>query len=250
MYFNDVHILLYLIIFIIGLLVGHVVSWSIEKLANHKKISPFTFIQEEWKKGFNKPYGMMILVGIVYISLLYKLGIQETIIANLKLVKYFILSPMLISIFIIDYKYQIIPNRITLTMFEIGIIIAFLYGFSNVAITIDMLIGMLIGGGMFLIITLIGTIFYGKEAMGMGDIKLMGALGLYFGISNIVVISLMSFLLGAIISLIRLIFKNKKINQYVPFGPFIVTSTFICMYVPLNEIINVLINIFTLGLYR
>ena len=87
---------------------------------------------------------------------------------------------MLLSVFVIDYKLQIIPNRLNLSLFEIGIIFAFLYGLSDVAITINMLLGMLAGGGIFLLITLVGGLFYGKEAMGFGDVKLMGALRTIF----------------------------------------------------------------------
>ena len=47
-------------------------------------------------------------------------------------IDYFIVTPMLLSAFVIDYRQQIIPNRLNLTMFEIGLIIAFLYGMSNV----------------------------------------------------------------------------------------------------------------------
>ena len=108
---------------------------------------------------------------------------------------------MLLSAFVIDYKLQIIPNRLNLTIFEVGIVFAFLYGLSNVAITINMLLGMLAGGGIFLLITLVGGIFYGKEAMGFGDVKLMGALGLFFGLQNIIIITLVSFLIGAILSI-------------------------------------------------
>ena len=50
---------------------------------------------------------------------------------------------MLLSVVVIDYKLQIIPNRLNLTMFEIGLIFTFLYGMSNVAISINMLLGML-----------------------------------------------------------------------------------------------------------
>ena len=161
-----------------------------------------------------------------------------------------ILTPMLLSAFVIDYKLQIIPNRLNLTIFEIGIIFAFLYGLSNVAITINMLLGMLAGGGIFLLITLLGGLFYGKEAMGFGDVKLMGALGLYFGLSNIIIITLVSFLIGAILSIILLVTKLKKSDEYIPFGPFIVIATFLSMYVPFEQIKNVLMTIFTLGLYQ
>ena len=157
---------------------------------------------------------------------------------------------MLLSAFVIDYKLQIIPNRLNLTIFEVGIVFAFLYGLSNVAITINMLLGMLAGGGIFLLITLVGGIFYGKEAMGFGDVKLMGALGLFFGLQNIIIITLVSFLIGAILSIFLLISKIKKTDEYIPFGPFIVIATFISMYVPFEQIKLILMQIFTLGLYK
>ena len=85
--------------------------------------------------------------------------------------------------------------------------------------------------------------------MGFGDVKLMGALGLYFGLSNIIVITLLSFLIGAILSIILLATKIKKMDEYIPFGPFIVLGTFISIYVPFEVIKNVLLEFFTLGLY-
>ena len=157
---------------------------------------------------------------------------------------------MLLSAFIIDYRLQIIPNRLNLTMFEVGIVIAFIYGMSNVAITIDMLLGMLVGSGIFLAITLIGGLIYGKEAMGLGDVKLMGALGLYFGVSNIIAIALIAFLLGAVIGVIAILTKKVKSNEYIPFGPFIVIAAFINMFVPFEIILTALLTIFTLGMYE
>ena len=53
--------------------------------------------------------------------------------------------------------------------------------------------------------------------MGFGDVKLMGALGLYFGLQNIIIITLLSFLIGAVISIILLISKLKKSDEYIPF---------------------------------
>ena len=170
--------------------------------------------------------------------------------AKENLIKYLILTPMLLSAFVIDYRQQIIPNRLNLTMFEIGLIIAFLYGMSNVAITVDMLLGMLVGGGIFLAITLVGSLIYGKEALGFGDVKLMGALGLYFGVSNILAISAMSFLIGAILGIILIVTKIKKSNEYIPFGPFIVIATFISIFVPFDILLKTLLVIFTLGTYK
>ena len=249
MYINDVHIAYYFIAAILGLFVGEFVNWANKRLPEYKKVFSKEFFTEK-RLEFKPNYVLMLLTAFSYVTLIYIFGIGETIIANLDLIKYMILTPMLLSVFVIDYKIQIIPNRLNLTLFEIGIIFAFLYGLSDVAITINMLLGMLAGGGIFLLITLVGGIFYGKEAMGFGDVKLMGALGLFFGLSNIIAITLMSFLIGAVLSIILLLTKIKKTSEYIPFGPFIVIGTFISMYVPFEQIKNILLQIFTLGMYN
>lgn len=86
--------------------------------------------------------------------------------------------------------------------------------------------------------------------MGFGDVKLMGALGLYLGLSNIIIITILAFLIGAVLSIILLVSKIKKTDEYIPFGPFIVIATFISIYIPIDVIRNVLLQIFTLGLYQ
>ena len=192
MYINDVNIIYYVIAAIIGLFVGEGVNWANKRLPEYKPVFSKEFFTE-MKMNFKPNYILMFLTSAIYVTLIYRFGIKETLIANLDLIKFLILTPMLLSAFVIDYKLQIIPNRLNLTIFEIGIIFAFLYGLSDVAITIKMLIGMLIGGGIFLFITLIGGLIYGKEAMGFGDVKLMGALGLFFGQYNIIAVTLVSF---------------------------------------------------------
>lgn len=249
MYFNDVHIGYYVVAAIIGLIVGQLTDWANRRLPEYKSVISKDIISE-YKMNFKPNYIIMLLTAVIYVTLIYTFGIKDTIIANLDLIKFLILTPMLISVFVIDFRLQIIPNRLNLTIFEIGFIFAFLYGLSNVAITINMLLGMLAGGGIFLLITLLGGLFYGKEAMGFGDVKLMGALGLFFGLSNIIIITLVSFLIGAILSIVLLATKIKKSDEYIPFGPFIVIATFISMYVPFEQIKTILMQIFTLGMYH
>ena len=190
------------------------------------------------------------MIPILYIALLYRFGIGNEIANQLNLLKYLILIPMLISVFIIDYKERIIPNRLNLTMFEIGLIFTFVFGMINLNLAKDMLLGMVIGAGSFLIITLLGGLIAGKEAMGFGDVKLMGALGLFFGWLNMILISVMAFLFAAVVSIVILIARRKKFSEYIPFGPFIVIATFISMYIPFETIKFVLLKIFTLGMYN
>ena len=249
MYINDTYIGFYLLVAILGLASGQLVDWMCERLPEKKRVFSRDIFRK-YKIEFKPNYILMFITAIIYIGLVYKFGIQDSFIGNLNLIKYVILTPMLLTAFVIDYKKQIIPNRLNLTLFETGIVIAFLYGISNVAITIDMLLGMIVGIVIFLVITLIGSLFYGKEAMGLGDIKFIGALGLYFGFANITVISIVAFLVGAIIGTILIISKRKKTDEYMPFGPFIVISAFIAIFVPFELIVTILKAIFTLGMYK
>ena len=249
MYINDVYVVYYVVAAILGLFVGNLVGWLNKRLPENKKVISKE-IFAEYKMNFKPHYILMFITAAIYVGLVYKFGIKETIVANLDIMKYAILTPLLLSAFVIDYKIQIIPNRLNLTIFEIGIIFTFLYGLSDIAISINMLLGMLAGGGIFLLITLLGGLVYGKEAMGFGDVKLMGALGLFFGLSNIIIITLVSFLIGAILSIVLLATKIKKSDEYIPFGPFIVIATFISIYVPFEQLKMILMQIFTLGMYK
>lgn len=248
MLINKVHIGYYFLVAILGLFVGQLVDWANRKMPKEEKVFSKE-IFKEYSRVFKPNYILMILTSIIYVTILYKYGIGKSLIETITCIKYLILAPMMLCVVVIDYKYQIIPNRLNLTIFEIGLVFSFIYGITDVAVTIDALLGMLAGGGIFLLITLLGSAVYGKEAMGLGDVKLMGALGLYFGLANIVAISLMSFLIGAILSVFLLVSKIKKADEYIPFGPFIVIAAFISVFVPFEIILNALLNIFTVGLY-
>ncbi len=250
MYINNVHILYYVGILIIGLLVGELVNWCNYRLPEYKKVFSKDII-DEYKFGKIKPnIILMIITAIIYILLLYFCGIsQNGLIKNITLIEYLVLTPMLLSAFVIDYKFQIIPNRLNLTMFEAGLVFTFIEGIVNINAAINMLLGMVAGAGIFLLITLIGGLIAGKEAMGFGDVKFMGALGLFFGLANTIIITVLSFLISAILSIILIATKIKKANEYIPFGPFIVISCFSVMLIPTSAILFMLLKIFTLGMY-
>ena len=246
MYINDIHILTYVVAGIIGLLVGQFIDWCNIRMPEYKKIFSKDFFKE-YLKNTKPKYLLMVIIAVLYISLLYFKGI------TIDTLKFMLLIPMLLRAFIIDLKLQIIPNRLTLTIFETGLIFTFLNAVLNTNLGIttftNSILGMLVGGGIFLLITVIGGIIAGKEAMGFGDVKLMGALGLFFGWLNIIIVSVIAFLLAAVISIGILIFRRKGFNDYIPFGPFIVLASLIVIFTPFDLLLTIVLKIFTLGLY-
>ncbi len=247
MYINEIHILWYVFVGIIGLFVGQFIDWCNIRLVEYKKIFSRDFFKE-YLKNCKPKYILMIIVAIAYILLLYRYGF------SINALKFMFLIPMLISAFQIDLKLQIIPNRLTLTIFEFGLIFTFIGVIINVNTGINLfinsLLGMIVGAGIFLLITLIGGAIAGKEAMGFGDVKLMGAIGLFFGWFNIILISVIAFLLAAITSIGILVLRKKKIDEYIPFGPFIVIGAIISIYTPFSILLIALLKIFSLGMYQ
>lgn len=240
MYFNNVHILVYVAVFILGLIVGKFTAWCNIRLPEKKKIFSKEFFEEN-KKGLKGNYIFMIITAIIYDLLLYKFGLNmEEILKNLELIKFFILLPMLILAFSIDVKHRIIPNRLNLTILEVGLVITFIYGITNVNMAKDYILGMITGGIIFSLITLLGGLISGKEAMGLGDVKFTASIGLFFGTNSIAEISLLAFLLAAVISIIvlviRLILKNK--DEYIPFGPFLSMAAMACIFIPSNFVFD------------
>ena len=156
-----------------------------------------------------------VLNALCWSILYFKLGL------NITFINYAILVSILIVVSFIDYHHKIIPDRLILFGLICSLVFQFFYNWK--VNYLNGLIGMLIGGGIFLLIALI------TGAMGGGDIKLMGILGFWLGWQNIVVVTFLSFIVGAVISLFLMAFKIKGRKDFIPFGPFISIAAFITM---------------------
>lgn len=233
----------YGIVAIIGFIVGQIIDLCNIRFAEEKKIFTKESIKEYFK-DFKINYVVCIINALLYIGLLKRFGL------GLNFARYAFLVPCLISAFIIDYHLEIIPNRLNLTIFEVGLIFAFICGMLNIYIAFDMLLGMFVGAGIFLLITLIGGLIAGKEAMGLGDVKLVGAMGLFFGVKGIIIVSILSFFIGGLMILVLLLSKKKTLNDYIPFGPSIVLSAIVMTFIPANMIISWVIYVLSSGRVR
>ncbi len=157
-----------------------------------------------------------LIIAIIFLFLFNKFGLC------IYFVKYAVITSLLIIVTLIDLKTQEIPDRLIIFGLMAGLL------FNLYDIKADMLqgiLGFLLGGGAFLIIAMVT-----QGAMGGGDIKLMAVLGLFFGWKMIILIALLSFLLGAIISLILIATKIKGRKDYIPFGPFISIAALITIF--------------------
>lgn len=184
-------------------------------------------------KDFKIDFKYSLILLIIFEGIMYTCG--NSYISYL----YAILVATLMIVFSIDYRFQLIPDEVHFVIVALGVINLIM----NLNLWYTYLIGAAIGGLIFYGLSFLSVIIFKKEGMGFGDVKLMAALGFLFGIKKILVITLVSFFIGAIIGGILLIMNRKKVDSYIPFGPFIVVATLIIIFVDTNDIIELYIGL-------
>ena len=145
---------------------------------------------------------------------------------------FFILTIFFVIIFFIDLKHFIIPNELTFPLMAIGFFKSFdpnldQYLFPDY---INSLIGGVAG---YLIIWLIIFVYKklrNKEGMGLGDAKLLSAIGFWFGWISIPFVIFLSSII-ALLSVIPSLLKNSKsLSSQIPFGPYIIIGTLVYLF--------------------
>jgi leader peptidase (prepilin peptidase)/N-methyltransferase len=86
------------------------------------------------------------------------------------------------------------------------------------------LLGYLIGGGLVWAVRILGSLAFGREAMGLGDVHLMAAVGACLGWID----SSIAFLGAAFVGLawyVLAAISGGKLSRMMPYGPFLAIST-------------------------
>ncbi len=130
---------------------------------------------------------------------------------------YLIFSYMLIVASFIDSKYYIIPDRISIGLIVLGIILSY---FLKLGIK-GSIIGAASGFTVLFIVAVLGKIVFKKEAMGGGDIKLLSGIGAFLGIKGVFFTLFVSSFLGSIIGVGLIMAGKKDMASKLPFGPYL-----------------------------
>lgn len=140
-------------------------------------------------------------------------------------IRYIVLTLILIPITFIDIKHHIIPNWLNI----LGAVVAVLLIFFDLPNYRTYLFGMAFGLAFFIMIIVVSELLLKKQGMGEGDAKLMGVVGLFLGFPYTILVTFLSFFLGAIYGVFAMIVKRKKGRDEIPFGPFIALASVIAM---------------------
>jgi len=102
---------------------------------------------------------------------------------------------------------------------------------------INSLIGGVVGYLIIWLIIFAYKKFRNKEGMGLGDAKLLAAIGFWFGWSSIPFVLFFSSAIALISILPSLIKKTKNLSSQIPFGPYIILATVLFFVLKQNLIL-------------
>lgn len=125
----------------------------------------------------------------------------------------------LVVLTFIDFDTQLLPDDITLPLLWLGLLLNMgAGGFTDLkSAVIGAMAGYLVLWSVYWLFKLVT----GKEGMGYGDFKLLAAIGAWFGWQLLPAVVLLSSVVGAVIGIGLIVFKNKTSQTAIPFGPFL-----------------------------
>ncbi len=209
-----------------------------KRLKWYELIPIFSYIMQlgkcrECKKEIPVMYPFIeIVTGALFAVSYYSFGISYELIISLALVSFF--SVVIVS----DLTYMVIPDEVTLITSIIIIIANFLnLGLKDGAIQLGY--GVITFTFMYLIM-LMGNFLFKKESLGGADVKLMFIAGL---VLHPVLGILVVFIASCIALPISLIILVTDQEHMIPFGPFLVASIVLLMFLKID--LNQFLQLFT-----
>lgn len=135
---------------------------------------------------------------------------------------------LLVAIFFADLLYYLIPDLLVGLLLGLTIlyrVVLVSFGIMQVGDLVLAVVGLVLSVAFFGALWL----FTRGKGMGLGDVKLVAPLALLVGWPMIGVMLVVAFTSGAVVGLVMLALKRKKLGQVIPFGPFLVGATLVTL---------------------
>jgi leader peptidase (prepilin peptidase)/N-methyltransferase len=137
-----------------------------------------------------------------------------------------LLTWALITLSMIDFDCQLLPDAITLPLLWLGLTLSLFPVFADMQAS---LIGAIAGYMSLWLVYQVFRLLTGKEGMGFGDFKLLGALGAWLGWQALPMIVLLSSAGGAVLGGLLILLRGRDRAQPMPFGPFLAIAGWITL---------------------
>ncbi len=162
-----------------------------------------------------------VATGILFACSAWKFGFGATALGAM------MLAAAAIALAGIDFDTQLLPDDITLPLLWAGLAFNYFNVFTSLH---NAVAGAILGYLALWTVYWAFKLATGKEGMGYGDFKLLGALGAWFGWQMLPLIILLSSLVGAVVGILLMVFARHGRNVPIPFGPYLAAAGLIALF--------------------
>ena len=158
--------------------------------------------------------------------------------AVVAIIVYWIWIALMIAGSFIDFDHQLLPDFTTVGGMVLGLVsnAYFCFFYWGEFLWKNFLVysvgGLALGFGLLWLIRWLGSKAFKREAMGMGDVFLMGADGALFGPVAVLFTLIVSSILGTIVGVGMILAAKAKFGKFVaiPYGPYICAGCLVWMF--------------------
>lgn len=133
----------------------------------------------------------------------------------------------MIALTFIDVDTQLLPDSITLPLLWAGLLLNLRGTFIDLHSAV---IGAAVGYLALWSVYWAFKLLTGKEGMGFGDFKLLGAIGAWLGWKMLPLVILASSLVGAVVGIALMILARRGRDVPIPFGPYLAGAALIALF--------------------
>ena len=135
---------------------------------------------------------------------------------------------------VIDFDHKLLPDFSTVGGMVLGLVLNAAHSIMlhSPSPILNSLSGLAFGFGLLWLIRFLGTKAFKREAMGMGDVFLMGAIGAIFGPVAVLVSLILSSLFGSVVGVTAMLFSKGRLGRFaeIPYGPYICMGCLVWMF--------------------
>jgi len=132
----------------------------------------------------------------------------------------------LICLTLIDFDHMLLPDQIVMPLLWLGLLVNINDTFVPLN---DAVIGAAVGYMSLFSVFWLFKLLTGKEGMGHGDFKLFALFGAWIGWQLLPILILMASVVGAVVGISLMLFKNHQREQAIPFGPYLAVAGWITL---------------------
>jgi leader peptidase (prepilin peptidase) / N-methyltransferase len=174
-----------------------------------------------------------LLTGLLFVGCYLAFGL------TIDALKWAIFAALLVVLTITDLRERILPDEVNFFGLGVGLLLSFFtkptdgtaLWLSNrwfefpppqpVLSFADAVLGAVVGSGLLWVVAEGYFRLRGREGMGLGDVKMMAAVGAFLGLKRTLMTILAGSLLGSVIGILLIAISRKGRDYELPFGTFL-----------------------------